>query len=153
MGKRGPAPKPGSKRWKAGIYKNRLSERHEDGEIVMPPDLLSDTAAMEFWQTHAPRLIADNRLRPSMVPMFRQACRVHSLVLRLEKEIERTGLTIEGRGSVVSNPLCGQLRDARRDLLILSRDFGMTASAAARLPAEAPKEEDADEILLKKFLA
>lgn len=154
MGARGPVPKPGSARSKAGRNTLKTTRRPTKVAPVQPPaSLKAVPAALAWWKHHAPALIEAQRLRPEQAESFALLCRLKVDCDDLAVAVAKTGWTISTERGEQPNPLARLLRDARRDFVNLSREFGMTAASDARIPTEeddaTPKDEE--EAHLRKF--
>jgi P27 family predicted phage terminase small subunit len=147
MGKRGPLPDPVSARSSDG--RNTFRGRPAEVESVTPPAHVSSRPlAAGFWETHAPTLAAEGRLRQVHAEVFAQLCHLHADIRGLSEQIDREGwITATDKGQAVS-PVARLLRDSRRDFVTLAAKFGLTAADEARLPAaETDDVEDEDDAL------
>ena len=155
MGRRGPIPNPKSGRSQAGRNTRKAAAKLPTAENVTPPAALAaDPPALRFWRDHSPQLIAAGRLRQEQAETFGLLCRLFSDCELLGEQVRREGwITATDRGQAAS-PVAKLLRDARRDFVALARDFGLTASSSARLPADEATyatEDDAEAALLRAF--
>lgn len=150
--RRGPLPRPDSKRSRAGQYFKSYGTK-EKGRVLPPTIVRKDPRALAFWKKHAPTLIADGRLKPSQVDAFGMLCIKHSMVEYLLQLFNEQGPTFtDSLGKVLMNPVAVRLDRAQVDFFNFSKEFGMTTASMARLPGEtASGEEDEGEALLKKF--
>ncbi len=153
MGSRGPIPDPRSGRSQTGRNtraKKPAPARPADasppaGKLPAPPDVAAVPAALAFWRTVAPALIAAGRLAPEQTAAFAILCQIHADILALQEQLAAEGwITATDKGQAAS-PVAKLLRDSRRDFVMLARDFGLTAAAAARLPQDPTDGEEDDE--------
>ena len=146
MGSRGPAPDPSSARSKAGRNtRHRKAPAAPADDIEAPAWVAAVPAAAEFWGRVSPTLIADGRLAAEHVDSFGTLCRLHADILQLQEQLAAEGwITATDKGQAAS-PVAKLLRDARRDVLTIARDFGLTAAAAARIPQDPPHGEEEDD--------
>jgi P27 family predicted phage terminase small subunit len=152
LGSRGPIPDPNSGRSKAGRNtrtKKPAPARPADaaptaGKLPAPPDVAAVPAALGFWQAVAPSLIDAGRLAPEQTAAFAILCQIHADILAHQEQLAAEGwITATDKGQAAS-PVAKLLRDSRRDFVMLARDFGLTASSAARLPQD-PTDGEADD--------
>ena len=145
MGSRGPAPKPNSsesKRRRNTMYRPKPAT--PAGHVERPEWVSSVPAACDFWDRVAPGLIADGRLLPEHADALGQLARLHADVLQLQDQVAAEGWISASEKGQSASPVAKLLRDARRDFVTLSKEFGLTAAAAARIPQEEPVEQKAD---------
>ena len=141
MGKRGPLPRADSTETARGRNTFARKGRARQGSDVSPPDFVAaDPAALAFWKSHAPLLVAAKRLRPEHAETFGLLCVLASECRALAAQVAAEGAVIGTARGTRANPACRLLRDARRDLFAFSRDFGLTSMSDARLPAEQPAD-------------
>ena len=115
------------------------------GDIKAPDWVKSVPAAAAFWDRIAPRLIADGRLVPEQADALGQLARIHADILQLQEQVAAEGWITASEKGQAASPVAKLLRDSRRDFVTLARDFGLTASSAARIPQEPPSgEEESD---------
>jgi P27 family predicted phage terminase small subunit len=152
MGRRGPIPNPSSGESKRG--RNTLKRKgapQKQTSVESPKFLKAKPLALEFWDRHAPDLIAVKRLQPLQAELFGTICEMAAEVRELTNDVSSEGYVVEGRRGQEPNPKVRLLRDARRDLLAAARGFGLDAASDARLPAE-PPEETAEPNPLLRYL-
>lgn len=154
MGRRGPVPDPSSERSAKG--RNTFARRGPSRPIVEvypPAAVLEDEAALEFWEGHAPTLVADGRLRPEQAEAFAILCHLFSDMRSLAARIAKDGIIIETARTVIPHPAVKLRREARRDFVSLCRDFGLTAASEARIPhgGEDPSDDDPEGDLLDEL--
>lgn len=142
MGRKGPLPDPKSERTAKGQNTARKPAKRPTSPVRMPVELSKNKPAAALWKQLAPMLIADGRLTPDRVHAFAMMCRLHALAAKLEAELEKEGHTISTDRGPAANPLDRQARSARADFVGLARDFGLTASSAARLPEVEDEDEE-----------
>lgn len=146
MGKRGPIPKPDS--FDTAVGRNgyhRKSEALPAVPVDVPAVVLADEVALAFWRRHAETLIQSHRLRPEQADAFGVLACLHSDIVVLMATLQASGAVIDTQRGPMPHPAAKLLRDARRDFVALSRDFGMTAASEARLPHEVKDGEEAGE--------
>ena len=151
MGTRGPIPEPDSGATKRGRNTATRKGPARGAATVGPPAFIhGNAAAMQFWQEHAPPLVAAKRLRPEHAATFGIVCELAAECRALVERVAAEGAVVStGRGTR-ANPACRLLRDARRDLFNFGQAFGLTAMSDARLPAE--PEPDEKDSLLNRFI-
>ena len=152
MGRRGPIPNPSSGESKRG--RNTLKRKgapQKQVSVESPKFLKAKPLALEFWDRHAPDLIAAKRLQPLQAELFGTICEMAAEVRELTNDVSSEGYVVEGRRGQEPNPKVRLLRDARRDLLAAARGFGLDAASDARLPAE-PLEETVETNPLLRYL-
>jgi len=144
VGRRGPIPNPKSERSKTG--RNTLYKK-----TTTPPALSVDAPtylvgiALDFWNAHAPQLVADGRLREDQADTFAILCQLAGDCRTLSDQVAAEGwTTATDKGQSVS-PIAKLLREARLDFIKYAREFGLTFASSARLPQEPPNAEEVDE--------
>ena len=156
MGSRGPAPKPGSARSKAGRNTLRITRKPPKTASVKPPESLhGQKAALAWWKLHAPKLIEARRLRPEQAESFALLCRLKVEMQQLAEELVAGGWVLMTERGPQANPIARLLRDTRRDYVALAREFGMTAASDARIPvdeADGQGEEDEQAAKFKRLV-
>jgi P27 family predicted phage terminase small subunit len=140
MGSRGPVPNPNSGESKRGRNTLRRQSVTADAEpaVAIPAFIQGNPLAAEFWNRHAPALVAARRLTPLQADTLAVVCEQFAEVRQLTEIVAAEGLTIDTPRGSRANPKVRLLRDARRDLLASARGFGLDAASDARLPAEPP---------------
>lgn len=152
MGRRGPIPNPSSGESKRGRNTlKRKGAQQKQVSVESPKFLKAKPLALEFWDRHAPDLIAAKRLQPLQAELFGTICEMAAEVRELTNDVSSEGYVVEGRRGQEPNPKVRLLRDARRDLLAAARGFGLDAASDARLPAE-PLEETVETNPLLRYL-
>jgi len=138
MGSRGPVPNPNSSESKRGRNTLRRRSATADAEpgVTIPVFIQGNPLAAEFWNRHAPALVAARRLTPLQADTLAVVCEQFAEVRQLTEMVAAEGLTIDTPRGSRANPKVRLLRDARRDLLASSRGFGLDPASDARLPAE-----------------
>ncbi len=140
MGARGPLPGHGG--WPVAGSRRRSTA---GGPVVMPPDLLPNVAAANYWRKHAPGLIADGRLTPLSVEPFAVLCRLAGEIEQHERTIASEGWILEAKnGYRMPHPAAALPKQARTLSLALAKEFGMTAASYARLPKHEEPAKDAN---------
>lgn len=153
MGQRGPLPRPGSS--ESIRRRNTLYRRTKAAPAVpvAPPAFLEgNDSAHAFWHDHATALIAAGRLRPEHATLFGVLAEIAGETRAVTAMIAAEGMLVKTRRGHRAHPACRILRDLRRDFVALARDFGLTASSAARFPQDEPDDDiDQDEADLRAF--
>lgn len=104
-----------------------------DSPCPEPPSFL-DAYAREEWQRLAPDLHTDGRLTVRDSGAFAAYCSSYSRWRKAEEECANEGLTIATKnGNIIQNPKVGIANAARRDMVRIAAEFGLTPSASARL--------------------
>lgn len=152
MGSRGPLPNPASSESKRGrnTLHRRAGKTASADTVTAPAFITGNPTAMEFWNRHAPALVAARRLTPLQADTLAVVCEQFAEVRALTDMVNAEGLTIDTPRGRQANPALRALRDARRDLLAAARGFGLDAASDARLPAEPPPQPMS---LIDKFRA
>ena len=119
---------------------------------VSPPRTLAGPA-LDFWNSQAPQLVADGRLREDQAESFGILCQLAADCRILSEQVAAEGwITATDKGQAVS-PVAKLLREARLDFIKYAKEFGMTAASSLRLPQEPPHGEEAgdeeDQVLRK----
>lgn len=113
------------------------------------PTFLSDYAREE-WSLLAPGLHRDGRLSMADRGAFAAYCDAMGLWRRCKEETANEGLTITTKqGNVIQNPKIGIANAARRDLVRIAAEFGLTPSARARFANKGGKK---DKVAAKFFV-
>lgn len=138
MGSRGPLPDPASSESKRGRNTLRRSPARdaEPAGPTIPAFIQDNPMAVEFWNRHAPALVAARRLTGLQADTFAVVAEQFAEVRMLTAAVQAEGLTIDTPRGRQANPALRALRDARRDLLAAARGFGLDAASDCRLPAE-----------------
>ena len=143
---RKPTPKP--------LLKLRGSEvrgPHKTG-IDAPPGIppapawLSDLAREE-WARVVPMLEASKVMSPRHQQTLAAYCDALADMIEADRELKANGATfMDDKGRVSNHPAWIRKRDARTQMLKFATEFGLTASALARVMAvEHGPEEDAED--------
>ena len=154
MGSRGPLPRRDSSESRRGRNTYRARPVRLAVDVSPPPDVAADPVALAFWHEHAGTLVAAGRLRPEFADTLLLAVMVAECRAMTDR-MNAEGILLPTRRGGRANPLCRVVRDWRRDIVALSREFGLTPITDARLPvegAEAVVDEDDDEAALREFL-
>jgi len=145
MGARGPAPKPTAlKRLQGNPGKRALPAGEPQpaaGRVPYAPRWLSEGAAAE-WKRLAPRLHAAGLLTEVDHDALAVYCETWALWKRAEEVVRQKGEVVKTtNGNIIQNPYLGIANRAKRDALLMMREFGLTPSARTRIKVEATKEE------------
>lgn len=138
MAARGPLPSPYSLPTLRGTN-TFAAVQVEPPEPDVPPPGWLDESAMAVWADKAPALVASGRLRGSTSTAFAVFCQLASECDRFSREVAEEGTVIASPRGTKANPKVRLLRDARRDLLLYAKAFGLEPSSAARLPSPQPE--------------
>jgi len=152
MARRGPIPKPNSKRSLQGAYR-RIPAPVANASIVPPPSLMQRPLALNCWTKHAATLIKDGRLTAQSVDNFVMMCHYQADAADHEAKIAAEGTVIVTTKGMVAHPSTMLLERARRSFLRMSQEFGLTPASYARLPLGKPNAEavNEEEALLRRF--
>ncbi len=149
MGRRGPRPKPTNLRVIEGNLggKNPVNKNEPQPAIALvcpPPPSWLEKLAQEIWREVAPQLwqtgtlaeIDTNQLAAycEVTARYRIAYQDFRKIAEIDDGTHGTIIRIRS-GSHIQNPLLGVLNTARRDMLRLAGEFGMTASARTAIAA------------------
>ena len=94
-----------------------------------PPPTLTE-AALELWNTLAPRLYEDGRLTPVDVPALAGICRAYARYLAAEAEIDSGGAVVKSHaGFAVANPFLAVSKGCWKQYLDGCAAFGLTPRA------------------------
>jgi P27 family predicted phage terminase small subunit len=147
MGKgRKPTPKP--------LLKLRGSEirgPHKRGIDAPPgvppsPAWLSDIASAE-WERIVPMLEASRVMSPRHQQTLAAYCDSFADMVQADQELKTSGTTLmDDKGRVSNHPAWMRKRDARTSMLRFAAEFGLTASALARVSAvdNGPTQDEDD---------
>ncbi len=150
MGKgRKPTPKPILK-----LRGSRIRGPHTSGIDAPPgsppaPDWMCPTARAE-WDRVAPMLEASKVMSPRHQQTLAAYCDAFADMVTADRELQANGTTImDDKGRVSNHPAWLRKRDARNQMLKFAAEFGLTASALARVSAiEQTPENDEDAAIL-----
>lgn len=155
MGSRGPLPRRDSTESRRGRNTYRARPVRLAVDVSPPPDVAANPVALAFWREHADTLVAAGRLRPEFADTFGLLAVMVAECRSMTDRMNAEGILLPTRRAGRANPLCRLVRDWRRDIVALTREFGLTPIADARMPAEeaeAVVDEDDDEAALRAFL-
>lgn len=150
MGKgRKPTPKPILQ-----MRGSRVRGPHRKG-IDAPPGVPPAPAwlgeiAREEWERIVPMLEASKVMSPRHQQTLAGYCDSFADMVQADSELKEGGTTIvDEKGRVSNHPAWLRKRDARNQMLKFASEFGLTASALARVSAveNAPKEDDEDRLM------
>ena len=152
MGIRGPAPKPTAVKILQGKPGHRPLPANEpkpdSGRLPSAPRWLSDEAKRE-WKRLAPRLWRVGLLTEADHDALAMYCETWATWKRAEAQVQRKGEVVKTvNGNVIQNPYLAIANRAKRDALMLAREFGMTPSARTRISVD----DGADEPSLAELL-
>ena len=152
MARRGPIPKPNSKRSLQGAYR-RIPAPVAPSGVVPPPSIMQRPLALNCWTKHAAALIEDGRLTSQSVDNFVMMCHYQADAADHEAKIAAEGTVIVTTKGMIPHPATMLLERARRSFLRMSQEFGLTPASYARLPLGKPNAEavNEDEALLRRF--
>jgi P27 family predicted phage terminase small subunit len=110
-------------------------------EPKMPRNML--TEARRFWREHVPRLVALGVATEVDGPALAMMATHYALAERAAKQLKQDGLTTtDERGLTRKHPLLQVLRDNSTAFRSYAMQFGLTASARARLSVAEPEDAD-----------
>jgi P27 family predicted phage terminase small subunit len=147
MGKgRKPTPKPLLK-----LRGARVRGPHKSGIDAVPgippaPHWLSDLAREE-WERIVPMLEASKVMSPRHQQTLGAYCDSLADMIEADRELKANGATfMDDRGRVSNHPAWNRKRDARNQMLKFAAEFGLTASALARVSAveNGPQSDEED---------
>jgi P27 family predicted phage terminase small subunit len=117
-------------------------------ELSKPPAHL-DAEAKREWRRVAPQLYECGLLTVLDVDALAIYCASWSMWVEAEKQLEEQGLTVPGRsGTMKANPWLAVANQARRQMLAMAQEFGMTPLSRGRIKVEPPQSPDPFEDLL-----
>ena len=133
------------------IRGSRIRGPHKSG-IDAPPSVppapawLSDIAREE-WDRIVPMLQASKVMSPRHQQTLAAYCDSLADMIEADRELKANGATfMDDKGRVSNHPAWNRKRDARNQMLKFAAEFGLTASALARVTAveqtQANDEED-----------
>lgn len=145
MGIRGPAPKPTAVKILQGKPGHRPLPANEPrpatGRLPSAPRFLGDEARKE-WKRLAPRLHAVGLLTEADHDALALYCETWAMWKRAEEQVRRKGEVVKTtNGNVIQNPYLAIANRAKRDALLLLREFGMTPSARSRVNVGSAADE------------
>lgn len=145
MGKRGFAPKPTRIEELQGRPGKRPVNRKEpqpaQGPMPRAPHWLSEEAKRE-WRRVARQLHAIGLLTTLDGDALAMYCETLATWKRAEGQVRAKGEVVKTtNGNIIQNPYLAIANRAKRDALVLMREFGMTPSARTRISVEKPEGE------------
>jgi P27 family predicted phage terminase small subunit len=110
------------------------------------PAWLCETARFE-WERVVPMLEASKVMSPRHQQTLAGYCDSFADMVQADAELKANGTTlVDGKGRVSNHPAWLRKRDARNQMLKFAAEFGLTASAMARISAvEQSTTEDEDD--------
>jgi P27 family predicted phage terminase small subunit len=142
---RGRPPKPTELKKLAGNPGKRpLNENEPKPKPVLPkkPTHLPAEAA-RFWREHVPRLVELGVVTEVDGPALAMMATHYALAREAAKVLKRDGiLVLDERGLERKHPLLQVMRDNSAAFRAYAVQFGLTASARARLTIAEPEEAD-----------
>lgn len=120
------------------------------GDIVPPSDLTE--AGMCFWETHCERLKREGLLNEATATRFADLCRFYSQLRAIQAQLLDEGLVLDSAAGRHSNPIFKMFCETEKIVSALSKDFGLTPLARARLnmPRESQREPNALELFIAR---
>ena len=155
MGSRGPLPRRDSSESRRGRNTYRARPVRPAVDVSPPPNVAANPVALAFWREHADKLVAAGRLRPEFADTFGLLAVMVAECRAMTDRMNAEGILLPTRRGGRANPLCRVVRDWRRDIVALAREFGMTPASNARLPveeAEVNVDEDNDAAAWRAFI-
>jgi P27 family predicted phage terminase small subunit len=130
---------------------SRVRGPHKRGVDVAPgippaPDWMCDIARAE-WDRIVPMLEASKVMSPRHQQTLAGYCDSFADMVQADAELRANGTTLmDDKGRVSNHPAWLRKRDARNQMLKFASEFGLTASALARVSAveEPPNKTDDD---------
>jgi P27 family predicted phage terminase small subunit len=143
---RKPTPKP-----ILSLRGSRVRGPHSTGIDAPPgvppaPAWLSDVGRAE-WDRIVPMLEASKVMSPRHQQTLAAYCDSFADMVQADSELKANGTTLmDDKGKVTNHPAWNRKRDARNQMLKFAAEFGLTASALARVTAvdNGPKEDEED---------
>lgn len=127
---------------------SRIRGPHKSG-IDAPPGIPPAPAwlseiAREEWDRIVPMLEASKVMSPRHQQTLAAYCDSLADMVEADRELKANGATfMDDRGRVSNHPAWMRKRDARNQMLKFASEFGLTASALARVTAiEQPQDTD-----------
>jgi P27 family predicted phage terminase small subunit len=130
---------------------SRVRGPHKAGIDAPPgvppaPAWLADIARVE-WERIVPMLEASKVMSPRHQQTLAAYCDSFADMVQADQELKTSGTTLmDDKGRVSNHPAWNRKRDARNQMLKFAAEFGLTASALARVSAvdQGPQEDDED---------
>jgi phage terminase small subunit len=128
-------------------------------EVPPPADVAANPVALAFWHEHADTLVAAGRLRPEFADTFGLLTVMIAECRAMTDRVTAEGVLVPTRRGSRPNPLCRMIRERRRDIVALLREFGLTPASDARVPSRTPQgtddddDDDLDAVKAAKFRA
>lgn len=143
---RKPTPKP-----ILSLRGSRVRGPHKSGVDAAPgvpssPGWLCDIARAE-WDRIVPMLEASKVMSPRHQQTLAAYCDAFADMVQADQELKANGTTLmDDKGRVSNHPAWMRKRDARTAMLKFAAEFGLTASALARVSAvdNGPQEDEDD---------
>jgi P27 family predicted phage terminase small subunit len=142
---RKPTPKPILQ-----LRGSRVRGPHVAGIVATPgvppaPDWLCEIGRGE-WERITPMLEASRVMSPRHQQTLAAYCDAFADMVTADRELKENGATIvDAKGKVSNHPAWSRKRDARVHMLKLATEFGLTASALARVSVVEQKSAEDDE--------
>lgn len=117
-----------------------------DPGIPEPPEYLCDIGRAE-WARIVPMLEASKVMSLRHQHTLAAYCDALADMVKADQELKQHGATfMDDKGRVMNHPAWYRKKDSRLHMLRLAEQFGLTASALARVSAvDAPTAEDAED--------
>jgi len=130
---------------------SRVRGPHKAGIDAPPgvppaPAWLSELASAE-WHRIVPMLEASKVMSPRHQQTLAAYCDSFADMVQADQELKTSGTTLmDDKGRVSNHPAWNRKRDARNQMLKFAAEFGLTASALARVSAvdQGPQEDEDD---------
>ena len=158
MGARGPAKKPTELEILHGSPGHRKTDgklKYEKSEECPKPPLFLDAIAKKEWKRLAPVVFKAGMLTKADIAIFAAYCASYSQWVTAEKKIQArkpdkdtpvlTFTTDKGYEQQI--PEIGIANAAKKQMLTLAREFGLTPSARANMNAAAETEKKTESIM------
>jgi P27 family predicted phage terminase small subunit len=148
LGQRGPRPKPAAAHQRAGTYRK---DRHAggpkvgSGRVPKKPAGMSAAAGKEFDRL-AKNLAAEDLLSDRFVTIFSLYCEEVAAYWRHHKRVAKDGDVIETKsGNLIQHPSVGMKGKCLDRIVRMSREIGLTPSAATGLELTPGVDEGTEE--------
>ena len=149
MGRRGPAPLPTKTLELRGSWRARTRRNEPKPPVEIPtcPSWLDREAKAE-WRRVVPQLKRLGIIARVDRACLTGYCLAWSRLKQATDILKAEGVTYEKDGLIKKHPAVGIAHEAAQEVRTLAGEFGMSASARARLQIDPPETEDA----LDRFL-
>lgn len=134
MSTRGPRPKPTEQKILQGNPgKRALNKRQPKPATPVKKPRGMGKVQKRFWDEHATELERLQVLTGVDVPAMQLAAEHYAIAILAAKELQETGLTVEGKDGAKKNPVAQIFKDNALAFKSFAVEFGMTPSSRTRL--------------------